>query len=528
MLALYIDRDLNPECPFYQADLLHGIDTDMLRQLVVITLDLDAVDLRARVLDLAWLKRAVDHEHAIVAVNEYIQAAEKGINSVDPLSSHIVCTRLKRAIEIAHGLGAKQRPLFEKAVEAIEEAIDRQSAAEPLCLMQLLAHFRAGDAQKYADLAHEIAGRARRAYQTNGVQGGGDCEIERQCLEMEIVWRSRLKDFTAVRTLKLEVAQAFVRQADGVVEARWSSAKSVAEHFLGCAIKKLRDLGGEGERIDQLRLRQQVLQREAIAEMKLVSVDVDVTELVEASKAHVTGKSTIQALLALAFFHTPPSISALQEEVQLQARQSPLLSLIPRSFRGPRGTVIASHAGLLDQKDDTGLGIETMRVAHSRQSETANPLIHAMSQQIYKEHGLDTSWFIGLASASAFVPDARQISFGRGLAAGLRGDYELAATLLMAQFEHAVRELFFSHSIVVSTLPSDGVQNELDLNALLKHARAAEVFGEELLFDLRVLLTEKAGANLRNDLRTGCSTMVPSSARRSIFGGCAFGSSCFH
>ena len=150
-----------------------------------------------------------------------------------------------------------------------------------------------------------------------------------------------------------------------------------------------------------------------------------------------------------------------------------------------------------------GSGWRRMSVAHTRQSFVAIGVIHAAAEQVRIEHGLDTAWFFSLARSSDFVPAHRERSFARGLASGLRGDYELAAILLCPQFEHAVRELFFRRGIVTSTLPSSGAQNEHNLNQLFEHPRAVEVFGEDLLFDLRVLLTEKAGANLRNDIAHG-------------------------
>jgi hypothetical protein len=56
---------------------------------------------------------------------------------------------------------------------------------------------------------------------------------------------------------------------------------------------------------------------------------------------------------------------------------------------------------------------------------------------------------------------------------------------------------------VTTTLTSAGLQNEKDLGQLLEDEKALEIFGEAQIFDLRSLLTEKAGANLRNELAHG-------------------------
>jgi hypothetical protein len=322
-------------------------------------------------------------------------------------------------------------------------------------------------------------------------------------LRHDLAWRRRLGEEDAVRLLHAEVADAFVRQAEGVITAHWPNPKSLAAHFIGQAIGRLRQLGGEKAKVEALRLRQQVLQRESVAEMPSMSFNVDVTETAKAAKAHVAGKPAVPALVALTFMHSPPAIADLEAEVRRAASDHPIMAMMPQSRLGPRGTTLAEHSGVADEDDGTGFRLETMTVAHTRQSFIATAMIYPAAEQIRVEHGLDTSWFMGLARSSEFVPARRELSFARGLAAGLRGDYELATAILCPQFEHAVRELFFERGIVTSTLPSSGAQNEHDLNALLGHARAAEIFGEPLLFDLRVLLTEKAGANLRNAIAHG-------------------------
>jgi hypothetical protein len=401
----------------------------------------------------------------------------------------------------------RNQPLFTGMVEEVEKRLDSAGLDDPLWLthrlMELLLRFQVGDAARWAEFAHQIAQRARKRYEGDGVGNGIECERERGYLDTEIAWRRRLGQDEAVRLLHIEVSDAFVRQADCVIAAPWPSAKSVASHFVGCAIERLRQIGGTKARVDELRLRQQALQRESLAEMPSMNVSFDFTETVKAAKAHVTGKPPVAALVAFVSIHSPTPTDDLEEEVRQNATDHPMTAMLPQSYLGPRGTVLAEHAGVIDQDDSTGFRLETMRVAHTRQSLIASAVLHVAAEQIRLEHGLDTPWFFGLARSSDFVPPNRERSFARGLAAGLRGDYELATTILIPQFEHAVRELFFRNGIVTATLPSSGAQNEHDLNTLLIHPRVAEVFDEALVFDLRVLLVEKAGANLRNAIAHG-------------------------
>ena len=502
VLALHLQVDSEAEQPLGPASLVNSIERDFLQGFAQMVGDVASADLRARVLDLAWLARLCDHTQVPIAVAAYVAASDE---QFDPRLWIHAFTRIQRAVTLAASMGRNQ-PLFASAVAEVEKRLGNVDPNEPRWahrLMELLLRFQIGDAARWADQAHQISQRARARYEAGGVGNGGDCEQERSYLDIEIAWRRRLGQDDAVRQLYIEVSDAFVRQADGVIAAPWPSAKSIASHFIGCAIERLRQIGGEKGRVDALRLRQQILQRESVAEMPSMNVSFDFTETIKAAKARVSGKPPVAALVAFVSIHSPTPTADLEAEVRENATDHPMTALLPHSYLGPRGTVLAEHAGVADQDDNTGFRLETMRVAHTRQSLIASAVLHVAAEQIRLDHGLDTSWFFGLARSSEFVPLNRERSFAGGLAAGLRGVFELATTILIPQFEHAVRELFFLHGIVTATLPSSGAQNEHDLNALLGHPRAAEVFDEALLYDLRVLLVEKAGANLRNAIAHG-------------------------
>lgn len=494
--------DPDAERPFHPEDLLDAIPKELLANLASIADDLPTDDLRARVLDIAWMRKACDYKRVGACVTAYIKSADAALDPAHWLHS---CGRLKRAIEVGASAG-RQQP-FNDAVAAIERALDSIGVNDPLWLthrlMLLLRRLDVGDPAKYAALSHAIATAARAKYEANGVGNGLECERERGYLDLEILWRRQLGEEEAVRALHVEVADAFMRQAEGVIVAKWSSPKSVATHFVECAIQRLRQIGGEAAKIDALRIRLQTLQRESVAEMKAIEFSIDITEAVKEAKALVAGKDPFQALVALAFAYNPPTMEDLRDEVKQSVKNTPFKALLPQSYLGPRGTVLAEHAGIADQNDSTGFELETMRTAAARQSSIAVEYFHSAAEHVRYEHGLDTPAFRQLVQSSPFVPPGRERSFARGLAAGLRGDYELAAPILVPQFEHAVRELFVVRGLVTSTLPSTGAQNEYNLNQLLEHHRAVEVFGDEMLFDLRVLLTEKAGSNLRNDVAHG-------------------------
>jgi hypothetical protein len=126
---------------------------------------------------------------------------------------------------------------------------------------------------------------------------------------------------------------------------------------------------------------------------------------------------------------------------------------------------------------------------------------------IFREHPVRLNDFLAIANYSLFVPAGRELIYARGLYDGLVGDFLSAAHLLVPQVEHSVRVLLQQRGVIASSMNDQGVQEELDINTLLcskEHYDAlASVIGEDTVFDLRGLLIERTGSNLRNRLAHG-------------------------
>lgn len=75
--------------------------------------------------------------------------------------------------------------------------------------------------------------------------------------------------------------------------------------------------------------------------------------------------------------------------------------------------------------------------------------------------------------------------------------------LLIPQIEASVRYVFQQHDVVTSTLDSDETQKERDLNQLLWMPELEEIFGPDIAFDLRGILIERFGDNMRNEFAHG-------------------------
>jgi len=120
------------------------------------------------------------------------------------------------------------------------------------------------------------------------------------------------------------------------------------------------------------------------------------------------------------------------------------------------------------------------------------------------EHEINIEDLLFLVKDSPFVPSGREYLFAKGLYAGLIGDFFISTHLLIPQIENSVRYLLWQKGFIPSGY-KNGIQNEHDLNKTLYRPEIKTIFDEDLLFNLKCLLVEHSGCNLRNRMAHGLS-----------------------
>jgi hypothetical protein len=119
------------------------------------------------------------------------------------------------------------------------------------------------------------------------------------------------------------------------------------------------------------------------------------------------------------------------------------------------------------------------------------------------EHTFDLRDFLELTANNPFIPPGRELIFARGFHAGFQGNFLEALHLLIPQVENSLRHLLNRQGVVTSGLSPEGIQEELDLNALLEKPELKDILGEDLVFDLQGILTSRFGSNFRNLMAHG-------------------------
>ena len=105
---------------------------------------------------------------------------------------------------------------------------------------------------------------------------------------------------------------------------------------------------------------------------------------------------------------------------------------------------------------------------------------------IQQEHCLEPNFFCSIAEHSSIVPPERTQAFGNGLSEGYKGNFAVAFQVLSPQIENLIRFHLKQHG-VNTWKRKNGVDEERSLGWLLDQDKTKEIFGKNLLFELKTL-----------------------------------------
>lgn len=453
--------------------------------------DISDAELRARIADVLWVRKR-DHKMARLAIESYLASATR---LEDPAEWPPCEKRIRRALQLAARLGRANREPFDAVVAHIEGLIGRLDGNDPLflssCLMEMLQAHKVGDASVYAPLAEKAALRA---------EGIGRWDLARQHWMVKARWHAQApRDEDSYRAAQIRVAETYVGEGEAAL-LRTPPSFMVAAHFYELSIEAFRAVGHSSARIDEIHKIMLGYQKQALGEFKLASVEIDAKKLQEQSIARVTGKGLNDALLALAQVSAPPSAGELRATVIALGQHSVLQHLMPSTLVNVQGKTVAARGALVSGDTDAAevaMLFEMHQYAAKLRSAYVGAVIEPARYQITLEHDFGITDLLPFTAHNPFICPGHEMTAATGLAAGLRGDFVTAGHLLAIQMETSIRHVIASRGVPTSTV-NDGIQMEIELGALLRLPMALEVFGEDRIFELKGLLVEQAGSNLRN------------------------------
>jgi hypothetical protein len=471
---------------------------DILKELVP---DISDAEMRARVADILWVRKR-DSQMAQIAVTAYLESAQY-LEDPEKWSSGFF--RIKRASHLAILLG-KNAKLFNSVIAHIESVLDKYNGEDSLFfsanLMELLQKYRQGDPVKYTALAEKAAIRAESEHGWHRA---------RNYWQITAQWHILQNDLDSQRAALLLAAETYVKESEDALKRTPPSYQAAYTH-IEKAIEALRRIGGTKERVEQLHKVLIEYQQNAYAEMKPVTFnsDVNLSQLIDKAREEVKGKSLIDSLLTLAALGASSKVDRLRTQVQESTSQFLFSNLVPEARVNKMGKTIARKSSMISsilsndaQKVEEVTRIEMFKLARLYQQVHAQGVVEPARYQINLENNVRLDDWFTIVSDNPLVPPNREYTYARGLDSGLKGDFLVAAHLLIPQLENSVRYLLNQRGVVTSTFDDKGIQNEKDLNTLLYSDEVKEIFSEDILFDLQGLLIHRFGSNLRNRMAHG-------------------------
>lgn len=480
------------------------LSDDDLKALRGILEEITDFEFRARVGDVIWESQR-DHKAAQIAVRAFLESAR--IHKTDDLWPPYT-DRLDRAAQLSARLGFGQ-PLHQEVVAVLKAAVKEfvaNAKSGLLChhLMTTLILSEVPEVEEYAALAERLA---------NEFAAAGESDFSHRYWELAARWWRNAKN-------EVNVQRCQIAGAEGAIEATEKSLNekkleySQAAFWIGRAVEELRQAKGEPTRIKEIHRRFLELQQLALSQMKPMDLmgeeipgfaDAE-RQTQEAAANLVRGQSFEKAVGRLAFLGGPTDVQSLRAQMEDQSKEFIWDKIIGSSALDRSGKVSdwIPAIGFGAAVDEEALRKKMVQNAREIQW----PLkvtweIEPSRLVIVEEHAIRRRKLVFLVAGNPFVPPGHEGICVRGLQAGFLGDWLLAMHLLIPQLEASLRYVLQQRGVVTSTLDADRIQQERDINQLLWLPEIEEIFGVEIAFDLRGILIERFGHNMRNESAHG-------------------------
>lgn len=500
-LYFKLDNDQDPFGPLFvfhdsRGFIIDDLTNEHAQVLTEVVSEVADPEMRARIADVLYIK-ARNTSFAGLAIDAYLASAATLMHP-----EHWILTeeRVERALQLAARTGRNNRDYFPRTIQVIEDLLGKYGEEDATLLsarlMELLIEQGEGEPEHYARLAEKAAKRA---------------ETEHDWHRAQIYWeiwgkwqkRRKVPDWKD-ETLKAQ-AETSIKEAEAAAQASPPNYTVAARHMQS-AIELLQKTSSrqERERIQQLYPIFRSYQEEARAEMGRIEIPFDVTDEQEKARAQVKGKEFLQALFDLAYIGSSPRVKDLRKRVIENAKQAPLSAFGSVEVKDNAGKTVGRRPPILSSDADEAeqaIRAEMFRLATWYQLLHAINWVEAARQQICLEHNFRVHDLLPLVSNNPFVPSGREMIYARGFHAGLTGDTLVAAHLLIPQLENSIRSLLIRQGYITSQLDKESIQDEFPLNKILRDYQdeLEKVFSEDIVFDLRGLLVERFGSNLRNE-----------------------------
>ena len=470
---------------------IEDFDTDDVACLEILSEHLDDPWLRARVADVASVAgRNLGLKmwrFGQLAARAYLEHCERVMQTGDAVSS---LDEMQRGIDLAAMFEKRNAELQQRYWTLIEAGIrcslDQGWPGVFLPLSELVRSRNRALGTQLAPLFEDHAVR----YATQGE--GYRPDNAQTCFEIAARFWERGRDDAAARRCQQAAAEVLITRsrlpASAMLKADWMSE----------GIAKLRQYGGERGHVRQLQDELADVRRTILDEMQMQEFPIDIRDLIEFVRATVVGPTDHDGLMQLAY---GIGQGAKYDNVRMSVLDAnanhSLADLFTRISYNQHGVPVSKREAF-DRTNEDKIFPKMIEQVREIDSAIYTPTIFEAIDVYCEKFEPSLNSMLLYMHQSPCVPDGHEDSIARGLTAGFNYDWLEVAAYLIPQSEAVVRNIFKRERVNTLSYRDDGTEEEMSLNQLLESPQAVEVLGKDFVFQLRALLTEKAGFNLRN------------------------------
>lgn len=468
--------------------------------------DIDEPMLKGRLADLLWLcKKPRNPDHARIAIDTYVS------HSIDENSWLLdIGDCWNRAVQLCLQIReyGKLEDIEKKLYSEFQIEFSKGSFM-PLWLAKTLDRFNLAK-ENFGDIAQRLFLLAKN------LQSQGDFHGARSYLELASKKYKQVKDDEGWLNSLVLISECFEQEGDQRASGA-SPSLMVANSFYENAIQayrcipvKYRSARDVENKLRSLRDKLSDSGKASLGEMGLIqSPGVDIKDMAEASRAHVSGKQTLQeALLYFTGLYSGPNYEALKQVAVESIGKHPLSSIVGATHISADGRVVAKTPAMCfsGEDDQANEAVVARQIQHNFSIDihmTVVGLILPALRQIIMEHRVSSNFVEELCYSAPFVPQNREKLTAAALMLGFDYDFSNAIHLLCPQLEHMVRVRLQDVGAHTSNIDKDGVENENGLSTLLDLPEVNKLFGKDLTFEMKAIFTDAIGPNLRNEVAHG-------------------------
>lgn len=297
--------------------------------------------------------------------------------------------------------------------------------------------------------------------------------------------------------------EAMSRAADLAAEQQ----PMVAPMHMTEAISLLRKAKAAPSRIQELRDRLATYERASLDHFGHFSAKTDVSEWVKWIDEQIAAPDFFSALLRSTYRAGQwLNVDEVEERVRQQYAEHPLSSMFTTTHVNSEGAVVAQRPPL-DLNDPVSVRLHAINSAHQVDIPMRSSVMVSHVASTLHNHYQPSFYAIKeIVEASSMTPPGQVDTLARGLFSGFIDDWLAASVYLIPAVEPFVRAQLKRIGAHTTGMNEDGTQHEKTLGEMLDMPEAERFFGKNLIFELRVLLTDPEGFNLRNAYCHGLMT----------------------